>query len=246
MNSILTYFLVALLFFILGAAVVGLAWYFQAVTKRGGVKAEKASESIEDQTEIARLIRDNKTQELVVEMDGNSYKNFHELTPVLQRRLNFTSNVLAKWLAAPAPQPSPEEGAGSEPAEPVPSDQQSEVDEAAGSGMPADWVPPFSTDIASEVKPVSTELPDMVDSMLNPPPQSASQFKSIAMQINDVLQTQLAGTALESRGISVNDAPDRGVIFTLDGKQYPGLKEIPDEEVRRAIRAAVLEWETRK
>jgi len=44
----------------------------------------------------------------------------------------------------------------------------------------------------------------------------------------------------------VNDAPDHGVMVTLDGNKYPGLKDVPDEEVRKAIRAAVLEWETRK
>jgi hypothetical protein len=35
-------------------------------------------------------------------------------------------------------------------------------------------------------------------------------------------------------------------MVTLDGRQYQGVMDVPDDDVRRAIRAAVLEWETRK
>ena len=253
--DILTTLYVAVLFFILGVALMGLIWYFRAAAKRGAGKPNKAGSAGLDLTEMARLMRDNQTQDLVVEMDGDSYKSVHELTPVLQRRLSFTSNVLVNWLAAPAPTPATEGDAagdtqdGIEPglslaepssAEPMPA-------EAVTPEPKPEYVPPFSVDPELEVKPVSTALPDVVGSLINPsPPPPMPQFKSIAMQINDILQVQLAGTTLESRGISVNDAPDHGVMVTLDGEKYPGLKDVPDEEVRKAIRAAVLEWETRK
>jgi hypothetical protein len=99
---------------------------------------------------------------------------------------------------------------------------------------------------AEEVKPVSTDLPDMMGGFLNPLSQPTGMgFSSIAMQINEILQDQLAGTDLETRGITLNDGPDRGVMVTLDGKQYNGVMDVPDEKVRSAIRA-VVEWETRK
>jgi hypothetical protein len=98
----------------------------------------------------------------------------------------------------------------------------------------------------AEVKPVSTELPDIVGALLTPTTKPEPEFKSIAGQINDILQAQLAGTTLEPRGISLSDAPDQGVMVTLDGKQYLGVMDVPDEDVRSAIRAAVLEWETKK
>jgi hypothetical protein len=97
-----------------------------------------------------------------------------------------------------------------------------------------------------EIKPVSTQLPDMVGGMLNPTPTPEPEIKSIASQINEILQEQLVGTPLASRGITVNEGNDRGVMVTLDGKQYQGVMDVPDDDVRRAIRAAVLEWETRK
>ena len=108
MDSSLINLIVAVLFFIIGAAVVGLIWYFQVVMRKGRNGSKKSAMLGDDQTEIARLIRDNKTQDLVVEMEGNTYKSVHELNPGLQRRLSFTSTVLEKWLAEPAPEPTPE------------------------------------------------------------------------------------------------------------------------------------------
>jgi hypothetical protein len=95
-----------------------------------------------------------------------------------------------------------------------------------------------------EVKPVSTSITDVVGGILTPTPTLAPPvFKSIAMQINDILQTKLAGTPFETRGIAVNDAPDRGVVVTVDGEKYAGVKDVPDEEVRNLIRSAVMDWE---
>ena len=94
-----------------------------------------------------------------------------------------------------------------------------------------------------EVKPVSTKLTDVVGGILNPAPTTTPEFKSIAMQINDILQEMIVDTPFDARGITVNDAPDHGVMVTLDGEKYPGVKDVPDEEVRNLIRSAVVEWE---
>jgi hypothetical protein len=104
-------------------------------------------------------------------------------------------------------------------------------------------VPPFALESTPEVKPVSTQLPDVVGGILNPTPTSAPVFKSIAMQINDILQERITGTGFEKRGITVSDGPDHGVLVTMDGQKYPGVKDVPDEEVRNLIRTSVLEWE---
>jgi len=246
MNSSLANLLIAILFFVIGAAVVGLIWYFQSVMKKGRAGSKNSAATGTDQTEIARLIRDNQTQDLVVHMEGNDYKTAHELTPALQRRLGFTSNVLVNWLGAATAQPAAEGEAQSVPDEGNPAEAWQMSDAVVTPESHTEYVPPFATEAATEVKPVSTSLSDVVGGILNPTPAPAPQFKSIAMQINDILPAQLAGTALESRGITVNDAPDHGVMVTVDGAKYPGLKDVPDDEVRKAIRAAVLEWETRK
>jgi hypothetical protein len=104
-------------------------------------------------------------------------------------------------------------------------------------------VPPFTAEPATEVKPVSTDLPDVVGGILNPTPTPVPVFKSIAMQINDILQARISGTVYEARGITVSDGPGHGVLVTMDGQKFPGVKDVPDEEVRNLIRSSVMEWE---
>jgi len=108
-----------------------------------------------------------------------------------------------------------------------------------------DYTPPFLAEPETEVKPVSTQIADVVGGILKPPaaPALSTEFKSIAMQIDEILQEMIAGTPFEQRGISVNDTPDHGVMVTMDGEKYPGVKDVPDEEVRNLIRSAVVEWE---
>lgn len=244
--DILSTLRIAGFFFIMGALVVGIFWYMQNLARKNRGNSKNVSPGDPNLTEVARLMRDHQTKDLVVGMNGKSFKTVHELSPGQQRRLRFSSNVLAKWLAAPAPAPVSEEQTANAPGElawpeipPMPA-------EAIKAESRPEYVPPFELEPVQEVKPVSTTLPDMVGNILNPTPQPEPQFKSIAAQINDILQSQLVGTPLENRGITVNDAPDHGVMVTLDGEKYPGVKDVPDEEVRAAIRAAVLEWETKK
>jgi hypothetical protein len=271
--DLFTSLILAGLFFIMGAAVVGMIWYFQGVahgTIRKGKSATPPESNLED---IAHLMRDVQSQDLVVGINGKTFRAAHELSPGQQRRLNFTSSVLAKWLVDTDTPPLPEE----EPVTaPLPAEEPASAsllaEESAPTSLPAEgspatppeavtqgeeWIPaetfieeahpghipPFMAEPVEEVKPVSTKLSDMVGGILKPAPIAVPEFKSIAKQINDILQARLAGTQFEARGITVNDAPDRGVMVTLDGEKYQGVKDVPDEEVRNLIRSAVVEWE---
>ncbi len=253
----------AAFFFILGAAVVAILWAVLAIIRRLSSKGKITGKMDPNLTEIARLMRDNQTKELVVQMDGNTFTSSLELTPPQQRRLSFSSNVLAKWLG----QPSADEPA--EPVEPVVSSAPAEqaISPAPADGpaivfpeppIPAsDWIPAetvpsrpqnpavtaFLSDHNPEVKPISTQLPDVVGGILKPTHTPTPAFKSIAMQINDILQERISGTSFEKRGITVSDGPEHGVLVTMDGQKYPGVKDVPDESVRNIIRSAVLEWE---
>jgi hypothetical protein len=243
----------AAFFFILGAAFVAVFWALGVIIRRFSRKNKAPSAADSTLTEIARLMRDNKTQDMVVQIDGKNHKSFEELSPPQQRRLIFSSSVLSKWLGHPAPADStaPEDQPPSSSAEQlastVPEPPVTESD-----WIPAETVlvepqthtvPPFMTDPVPEVKPVSTQLPDVVGAILKPTPIPAPVFKSIAMQINDILQARISGTPFEARGITVNDGPDHGVLVTVDGEKYQGVKDVPDESVRNLIRSAVMEWE---
>ena len=241
----LTIVLIAGFSFLTGAAVVGLIWYLKGVSGRMGGNSKNNAINDPELSEVARLLRHLQTQELVVGMDGKAFTTASELTPAQQRRILFTSKVLVKWLEQV---PGAPEAADEPLTESIPSPQESsEPVETTPAETQYGYIPPFMDEPAEEVKPVSTDLPDMMGGFLNPPTQTAGPgFSSIAMQINEILQDQLAGTDLETRGITLNDGPDRGVMVTLDGKQYNGVMDVPEEKVRNAIRAAVVEWETRK
>jgi hypothetical protein len=243
-----TILLISIFFFIMGAAVIGLMWYFQRLAKPKNSKNHNSTDP--NLSELARLMRNLQTQEMVVKMDGKPYKTADELSPTQLRRLSLASNVLLKWLdqstpsSEPMQEPPPELYAT--PAQPVTQELIPSPSSLKPSETSPDYNPPFVAGSVEEIKPVSTQLPDLVGGFLKPTPKTEPEIKSIASQINEILQVQLVGTDLDSRGISVNDGNDRGVMVTLDGNQYQGVMEVPDEDVRRAIRSAVLEWETRK
>lgn len=70
-----------------------------------------------------------------------------------------------------------------------------------------------------------------------------SPANSIVSQIDSVLQTRLAGTPLEERGIFLTESPEGGVAVYVGLTRYHGIDEVPDAEIKAAIRAAIKEWE---
>jgi hypothetical protein len=270
----------AVFFFILGAGIIGLVWVLFALFRSASKKNQDGLFSGSNIEPLARLMRDLTNQELVVEMDGKTFKSVNELSSTQLKRLGIVSGVLVKWLQPSAPVELPQVPGQPETAETPASNQQPETQafhptpeatavataaftqqpevspieppppmsdwvpaEAIAATSPDQHVPPFSSEPVPEVKPVSTQLTDVVTGIFKPTPPPAPAFKSIAMQINDLLQEKITDTQFEKRGISVSDGPDHGVLVTLDGKKYSGVKEVPDEEVRTLLRSVVLDWE---
>lgn len=72
------------------------------------------------------------------------------------------------------------------------------------------------------------------------PPAPAN---SIVAQIDTVLQARLAGTPLEERGVFLTESPEGGVAVYVGLTRYDGIDEVPDPDIKAAIRAAISEWE---
>ena len=68
---------------------------------------------------------------------------------------------------------------------------------------------------------------------------------SIVTQIDAILQARLAGSPLESRGVFLTQSPEGGVIVYVGLTRYTGVEDVPDAEVKAAIRAAISEWENK-
>ncbi|RPJ28284.1 MAG: hypothetical protein EHM33_04995 [Chloroflexi bacterium] len=68
---------------------------------------------------------------------------------------------------------------------------------------------------------------------------------SIVTQIDSILQARLAGTPLEERGVFLTESAQGGVNVYVGLTRYSGVDEVPDPEVKAAIRAAITEWENK-
>lgn len=66
---------------------------------------------------------------------------------------------------------------------------------------------------------------------------------SLVLQIDSILQRRIAGTPLAGRGIRLAEALHGGAIVFAGTAQYDGVDQVPDLEIRAAIRAAIAEWE---
>ena len=160
---------------------------------------------------------------LTLDLDG-SRVNTSALSVDQRKRLIEMLNFIRPWLEN-KPAPAPASG-------PV-------VDARQGT-------PVIST--PSNPRPVSQPLPQTQDKPSVPAAKDdrpAAPANSIVGQIDSILQQRLAGTPLESRGIFLAQSPEGGVNVYVGLTRYNGVDDVPDSEVKAAIRAAISEWENK-
>jgi hypothetical protein len=184
-----------------------------------------ASSSHASLSEAAHLLRDKATGMLLVALDGKVYPKASELSAAQRQRVTDAAQDLHKWLGQPVEPPAPRVT----PPAPAP----------FVSPPPSPAPPILEQEPPQPVKPVSTSPVDALRRASKPPPA----YLSIIAQIDGLLQGMLAGTPLEKQGIALAESPDGSVLVRVGTNQYAGIDEVPDEEVRRVIRAAVAEWE---
>jgi len=222
-------FVLALFCFVLGATLVGLVVYLRN-NKRQAPPGK--SQVDPDLVELARVWRKGKTDHVVIELDENTYTTASELNSEQQQQLARTVGWLQSWLAQagtePTPQ-SPDTAKSTPPAPPVSVKEQTH---------------PAPSPAGQAVQPVPARpLEALNRAFTSGPAQKVAQFKSIAAQINDILQTRLPGSPYEAMGIDLIETPDQGVVVRVGEAEYAGVEAVPDPAVRAMIKAAVAEWE---
>jgi hypothetical protein len=101
----------------------------------------------------------------------------------------------------------------------------------------------------SKPGPASSPAPDTGERPTAPPPPAEDDDEpapvpdSIVAQIDLVLQARLAGTPLAAKGIRLQESPEGGVLVWVGIGKYEGIDDVPDEEIKAALRAAIAEWE---
>ncbi len=78
------------------------------------------------------------------------------------------------------------------------------------------------------------------------PSKTAEKHKrqlSIVEQVDEVLQELLESSPLKGKNIRLTELPNKGVTVWVGNEYYDGINAVPDEDVKRIIRQAVMKWE---
>lgn len=125
------------------------------------------------------------------------------------------------------------------PAAPVPVSTPQTVPPAVTSSQIP--VPPITPPVVSStVKPISifgSAPKKQVD------PQTEFKLMSMVQQIDTVLQKRLIGTSLEKIGLRLQDSLQGGLEVHIGTDKFESIDDVPNAEVKAAIRAAIAEWE---
>ena len=158
----------------------------------------------------------NESGAITLDLDGQPVEPT-SLTPDQRKRLIEMLNIIRPWLEGkPASVPAP---ASPPPPKPTP----------VTPPKPAAQPTP-STPVSSSSKKDKDDEPETAPT-------------SIVGQINHVLQKNIVNTPLASHGVSLMESLSGGVNVYVGVQRYELIDDVPDEEIRAAIRAAISEWE---
>jgi hypothetical protein len=172
-----------------------------------------------NRVEIARISKDQSSQRPVLEMEGNLYLRAEDIHPDQLEKLNSAINELYEWLEKPVPTLPPSN--------------------AAPAFLTSEPFPP-----ATAVKPFRRGPLDILKNSLEADVRSAmkSAPKSLAAQVDEILQEKLADSNLADRGIRIMDTPSADLVVMVGLSKYDGIESVPDPEIQAIIREAVAEW----
>lgn len=183
-----------------------------------------------DDPGILRIKNEGGTYAL--DLDGNRV-NPSSLLPEQRKRLIEIVNGMRPWLEDQTVSPP---AATSQPPAFRPAATASIQTHSSPAPVQSTAPPPASpTSQPSPPKPTVIPVED----------RPAAPANSIVTQIDTILQARLAGTPLEERGIFLTQSPEGSVIVYVGLTRYNGMDEVPDPEIKAAIRGAITEWENK-
>lgn len=226
----------------IGLIIFGLLWkpgpkpdQPKAAQPTAAAPSARPAQPLTDQgaREVLRVWRDARTEELLVELGGRRFGKLADIqTPEMRAGLLTTLRDLEAFAGgAPTVPPVviavPAEAAVKAVTGPL-------TARLATNGAPQTLPPPSMNPfkqmlVLRDLKKV--ELPTI---------------KTIAEQIDEILQEKLTATPHGDRGIRVTTGPKGHAVFSADGQNYEAVDSVPDDEVRGLIRAAVAEWEKKQ
>ena len=210
--------------FALGSLVTG--------SRSDRVQSEKAKpSSLPNLVQVAGIMTDRGGKAVFLQVEGRVIRSVSELSREQRTRLSPYFEVLASWFGQT-------------------------INKIAPVTAPTTSVEGVTEQGLLQVAPAAYGQSELQRPSLNPinvlarairadvnVPQEVT--KSIAAQIDEILQEKIKGTALEQRAVRLLELPGKGMVVLVGLDQYEGVDEVPDEEIRSVIKAAVAEWERR-
>ncbi len=190
--------------------------------KDAELKLAQARPQPQTQPDTPGLLRlKNDNGQLKLEMDGEPINE--ALSAERKKRLIELLTLIRPWLEGAPPQQAAPPPPAPLPTPPTPAPVQNTVSRPAPrTGQLAEQTPAAKN--AADAKKNIASL-------------------SIVQQIDTVLQERLLGSPLEKRGIRLQESPEGGVEVYVGLNKYPAVDDVPDAEIKSAIRAAISEWE---
>lgn len=221
--------IISTLILILVSIVIGFMLSALISNLRGSNTPRESSPSSQSSPyqEIARLWRNPKNESLLVEIDGEIHPSLDDLNENQKKELAVASGDLRTWLRI-FPKPS-----------------QINQSSAFTAEMPEEpsSFPSYSPQNTFDEpeKPSLNPFQVFTRAVQESPQQAPS--KSIAQQIDDILQAKLENTPFKNRGIRLVELPEEGMVVMVGLEKYKDVEDIPNEEIRNILRDAVEEWE---
>ena len=201
----------------------------EEATEKGNIPAVEVPQAAPEQVTVAvedpGLLRiKNEGGYLALDLDGTRVDT-SALTAEQRKRLIEMLSLMRPWLegkpvaapARPASMPASQPGPAVEPSSSAPVSRPPAAPSASA---------PRPTVMAKEDRPIAPA-------------------GSIVTQIDTILQARLAGTPLEDRGVFLAQSPEGGVMVYVGLTKYTGIDDVPDPEIKAAIRSAITEWENK-
>lgn len=187
-----------------------------------------SSSPLQDDPGLLRLKKNG--ERFTLEVDGTLVPR--EISPDRKKRLIELVTILRPWLEGGQSFPAASQPAAPIQAPPVPDP----VRETLSRPVPA------SLRNATPPVPVPVTLQSLVQTKKTEPEKNIASL-SIVQQIDMVLQERLLNSSLAGRGIRLQESIQGGVEVYVGLQKFHAVDDVPDEEIKTAIRAAIVEWE---
>ncbi|MGE5223969.1 MAG: hypothetical protein ACM3PY_16135 [Omnitrophica WOR_2 bacterium] len=178
---------------------------------------------------VAHLWRDELSHRLVVELGGKKFRLANDLNLEQRKQVDSIYQDFMTWIEPVHPKPVQEKPISISP------DVTPQI-------IPTAPISAADTSYLDAPKKVSLNPLTAVVSAIQSDIKVPEKQKSLAAQIDEILQVKLRNTPMVSRGIRLTESPDKGVEVRVGMEKYDSVDAVPYEDVRQVIREAVDEW----